>query len=149
MRRLSVTLAALALLAGSLSFAHEDVKLPPGPIHDRHELMEDIGANAKKIGDALKVKDMKTIAAAAEKIAADAKKIPALFPPGSTSPQSRAKAEIWKDWAAFEKSAAELTTTADAVAKAAQSGGDAGAAAKTMFGNCKSCHDAFREPEKD
>ena len=125
------------------------MNLPPGPIKDRHELMENIGKNSKAIGDALKVKDMKAIAPAAAAIAVDAKKIPALFPPGSTSPQSRAKAEIWKDFPTFEKSANDLATAALALEKAAQSNGDVGGAAKTMFGNCKGCHDAFREPDKD
>lgn len=148
MRRLSVSLAVLASLVASTSLAHEEMNLPPGPIKDRHELMEQIGANSKKIGDALKVKDMKAIAPAAEAIAADAKKIPALFPAGSTGPKSRAKPEIWQDFPKFEKSAADLSTSAAALAKAAQSGGDAGSAAKIMFGNCKGCHDAFRVPDE-
>jgi cytochrome c556 len=145
-RTATVPLASL-LLASALAWAHTD-DLPAGPVHDRHELMERIGANAKTIGDALKTKDMAPIPAAAEAIAADARKAPSLFPPGSEHPKSRAQPEIWKDWPKFEALTASLATHAEELAKAAKSGGDAGAAAKTMFGDCKSCHDAFRKPEE-
>lgn len=147
--RILVTLAASLTLLASFSLAHEGMELPPGPIADRHHLMENIGANAKKVGEALKAGDMKAIPPAAEAIAADARKIPSLFPEGTLDPKSRAKEEIWKDFPRFEKISAELATEADALAKAAASGGDAGAAAKEMFSNCKACHDAFRLPEED
>lgn len=145
-----VTLAVLAFtLLAAPALAHQDLDLPPGPIADRHVLMENIGDNAKKVGDALKAQDMKAIPPAAAAIAADARRIPALFPAGSTDPKSRAKAEIWQDFPRFEKLSQELASRADALAKAAAGGGDAGAAAKEMFSNCKACHDAFRAPEED
>jgi cytochrome c556 len=138
----------LVLVAGAVA-AHEEMNLPPGPIKDRHELMEGIGANSKKIGDALKASDKAAIVAPAEAISTDAKKIATLFPPGSTNPQSRAKPEIWQNFGRFEAIADALSTHAQDVAKAARDGGDAGAAAKIMFGDCKACHDAFRVPEKE
>ena len=148
MKKRTLLLAGLAALVSSDVFAHEAMNLPPGPIKDRHELMEGIGDNAKKIGDALKANDVKAIPAAAEGIAASAPKIPGLFPPGSTSDKSRAKPEIWTDFPKFEAGAKALAVHAQDLAKVAKEGGDAGAAAKVMFGDCKTCHDAFRKPEE-
>ena len=127
--------------------AHEG--LPAGPIHERHELMEGIGKSAKAIGDAMKTHKNDVIAAAAEKIHVAAGKVTGLFPKDSTHPKSRAKPEIWAKWAEFEKSAKQLEAHSAELAAAAKTGGDVGAAAKTMFGDCKGCHDQFRTPEKD
>ena len=59
MRRAWMVVGAALLVGGTVNLAwgHE-ANLPPGPIHDRHELMEGIGKNAKKIGDALKAGKM-------------------------------------------------------------------------------------------
>ncbi|HYC55669.1 MAG TPA: cytochrome c, partial [Candidatus Binatia bacterium] len=83
------------------------------------------------------------------KIQADAAKAAALFPKGSTHEYSRAKPEIWDQWAKFEELMKDLEVKAGALASAAKSGGDVGGASKAMFGNCKSCHDQFRKPEED
>jgi cytochrome c556 len=139
------------MLLGTSARAHETKmeELPAGPIRDRHERMEGIGKNAKVIGDAMKSGDFAPVAGAAEKIQADAAKITALFPPGSTHEKSRAKPEIWTDWAKFEAGAKDLGTKAGALATAANDKGDVPAAAKALFGTCKSCHDQFRVPDKD
>jgi len=123
-------------------------ELPAGPIRDRHQLMEGIGKHAKVIGDALKSGRFDPIAAAAEQIQSAAPKIAALFPPGSTHPKSRAKAEIWQDWPTFEEATKRLEANAGAVAAAAHDGGDVRARARALFDTCKSCHDRFRVPEK-
>jgi cytochrome c556 len=157
MRRLLgvMTVLGLCLLWGlGRAAAHEHdhghaEKLPPGPIHDRHELMEGIGEHAKKIGAAIKADDKKAVAPEADAIAAKAEKITGLFPEGSTHPHSRAKPEIWQDWKKFEAAAAQLHKDALELAKVARAGGDAGAASRQMFGACKSCHDSFRVPDDD
>jgi|MudIll2142460700_1097286.scaffolds.fasta_scaffold259297_2 cytochrome c556 len=128
--------------------AQHAVALPAGPIRDRHELMESIGKHAKKIGQAVKANDAKAVVPEAEAIRAEAQKIPALFPPGSTHERSRAKPEIWTDWKKFEASTTGLEQDASALAQAGRDGGDIGAASKKMFANCKSCHDAFRVPKE-
>jgi len=138
---------AVTLCAAGLAFAGSE-SLPPGPILDRHELMEEIGDNAKKIGDALKAGNLDAVGPAAEKIQANAAKALPLFPKGSTHPESRAMPEIWEKWAEFEQSMKEMETKAAELASAAKNKGDVGAAAKAMFGNCKSCHDGFRKPEE-
>lgn len=150
MRWMVAKATAVLLLFGTC--ARAEVKpedLPAGPIRDRHVLMEGIGKNAKVIGDAMKSGDFSPVAGAAEKIQADAAKIAALFPPGSTHEKSRAKPEIWTDWAKFEEGTKELGVKAGALVVAAKSKGDVPAAAKAMFGSCKSCHEQFRLPDKD
>ncbi|MBI1815869.1 MAG: cytochrome c [Deltaproteobacteria bacterium] len=143
--------ALLLPLALTAARAHdvESKDLPAGPIRDRHELMEGIGKNAKAINDATKSGDNLVVQTAAEQIEKDSAKITALFPPGSTFEKSRAKPEIWTNWPKFEDGAKQLTATAGALAAAAKTGGDVPAAAKALFGSCKSCHEQFRVPDKD
>lgn len=137
----------LAAGSGAVALAEHD-DLPAGPIRDRHELMEDIGKNAKTIGDALKAGKLDPVAGAAEAIRANAAKALPLFPKGSTHPDSRAKDEIWTRWEEFKAINDELEVKAGELAAVAKAGGDVGAAADAMFGNCKSCHDDFRKPEE-
>jgi cytochrome c556 len=151
-RTASIALGALTagLLAAAAASSHvhkED--LPAGPIRNRHELMEEIGSNAKVIGDALKAGKTDGVAGAAEAIRAAAGKIPGLFPPGSTHEKSRAKPEIWDKWDRFTNDAGALAREAGALAATAGQG-DLAATKKAsgqMFDACKSCHDAFRLPE--
>lgn len=146
---ISCTVLAAVLVTSGLVLAHDDEdKLPPGPIRDRHELMEGIGKNAKTIGDAMKSGKLDPVADAADKIHASAGKVVALFPKGSSDPASRAKPEIWEQWDRFEKLNKDFEAKSAELAAAAKSGGDVGAAAKAMFGACKSCHDDFRKPEE-
>ena len=142
---LTTTLLTLGLASGALA----SEGLPDGPIHDRHELMEDVGKEAKKVGDALKSGDTSPVAGAATEIARLAGQASAMFPEGSLHEKSRARAEIWQDWEEFDRLMTEMETKATALASAASSEGDVGAAAKAMFGTCKSCHDQFRAPEDD
>lgn len=150
MRKTTTRLVFAATLTFTgLAYAHAAGKeLPAGPIHDRHELMEQVGDHAEIIGKALKSGAHDPIAGAAKSIQADAAKVLALFPKDSTHPASRAKDEIWSDWAKFEQTNKDMESKAGALAAAAGSGGDVGQAAKEMFATCKSCHDAFRKPEE-
>jgi len=122
-------------------------QLPVGPIRDRHELMESIGANAKKVGKAVKAGDNPTVANAAEKINKASGQIVSLYPEGSLHAKSRAKPEIWKNWAEFTADAQKLQDTSAKLVTVAKDKGDIGAASKAMFDTCKSCHDQFRTPE--
>ena len=151
MRRILVTLGATLTLLGAYGVgrAHEDSHdLPAGPIRDRHELMEGIGKSAKRIGEALKSGDLTPVAGAAADIQMRAGKVLPLFPLGSLHKKSRAKPEIWSNWALFESTTKKLEADAGALAATAKSNGDVGAAAKAMFSNCKSCHEQFRVPDK-
>ena len=149
MRKTAIAVGVIMLTGGALRVvsAHE-MDLPPGPIKDRHELMEGIGKNAKIIGDALKAGNHEGIEDAAGKIMTSATKIVALFPKGSTDPKSRAKPEIWTHWQKFQDDAKQLELSAGELVDATHSGGEVKAKADMMFGACKSCHDQFRKPEK-
>lgn len=137
------------LLGGPAALADEDSdKLPPGPIRERHELMEGIGKNAKKIGDAVKGGSLEGVPAAADAIKAAAVRIPSLFPEGSVHEKSRAKPDIWTSWADFKRLSADLEDSAAALAIASRTGLDVAAASRSMFQNCKTCHDRFRVPEE-
>ncbi len=148
-------LVLAALLAGSFALesaarADEAWKnLPPGPIRDRIELMEKVGDDAKAINDALKAGTPADAAAPADDIVALIPKFDALFPEGSTSPDSRAKKNIWAAWDEFEAFSTYLTDAAAEVAIAARDGGDVKAASRKMFKSCKSCHKKFRLPKDD
>jgi cytochrome c556 len=122
-------------------------KLPPGPVSERHDLMEETGKNAKTINDATKSGQPGSIVAPARAIAAAAQRIPGLFPPGSTHPDSRAKPAIWEKFPEFERDAGTLGIRATALADAAAGGGDVSAEVQGLMRACKSCHDEFRAPK--
>lgn len=139
-RRFGIALLVVAGLAGGVSAAD--------PVKERHELMEDVGKHAKQIGNALKAGKAKDAAAPAEAIAAAMDRFVTLFPPGSESPDSRAKPAIWTEREKFDGRARVMKERATAFAKAAASGGDAGAASGPMWKECKTCHDAYRVPKE-
>jgi cytochrome c556 len=153
-RRRAALACALAVAAATLlatpAMADEDhgKELPAGPIRDRHELMEGVGDDAKKIGAATKAGKPADAVAPAQAIAAALEKFPSLFPPGSESPLSRAKPAVWSDKKKFDQLAGEAHEKALALAEAAKSGGDLKAAGGAMFQKCKACHDEFRVPEE-
>jgi cytochrome c556 len=148
----TLTLTTLLIAAGSGGARAEDKPghppLPPGPIKDRHELMEKVGDNAKAIGAAGKANKPADAVEPAESIAAALQKAPSLFPPGSESPLSRAKPTVWSEKAKFDELAMKAHDAALALAATAKSGGDLKAASGTLFKTCKACHDEFRVPEE-
>jgi cytochrome c556 len=143
MRWTGLIVAALVALGASAAYAKDD------PAHERHDLMEGVGKNAKKIGDALKAGKPAEAAAPAQAIADAMDRFGTLFPEGSQSEDSRAKPEIWTERAKFDGMVKGMKEKASAFAAAAKSGGDAGAAAAPMWRECKGCHDAFRVPKED
>jgi cytochrome c556 len=85
----------------------------------------------------------------ADALAALAADLTSLFPEGSDFGETRAKEEIWNDWAAFEKVAGEAKTATSAFASAV-AGGDAetiAAAYRDVGETCKGCHKQFREKD--
>ena len=144
-----VAAAALAVLACTgPARGDEKHELPPGPIHDRHELMEGVGANAKKIGAATKAGKPADAVQPAEDIAAAMEKFVGMFPTGSESPLSRAKPNVWTQKPKFDELAKKNEQAALALAAAAKAGGDLKAPSQAMFQACKACHDEFRVPEE-
>ncbi len=134
---------------------HEHSKLPPGPIRDRHELMEAQGDQAENINNAFNLGaegfDVAVIQRAAQAIAMSAHQIPSLFPKGSTDPNSRALPAIWENWDKFEQLAKQLEEQATSLSNAAAAGDDENLQEKSkkLFATCKSCHDQFRRPKEE
>ena len=130
-------------------------KLPPGPIRDRHMLMEGQGKQAETINDAFSVGsegfDVAMIQRAAQSIAMSAHQIPDLFPKGSTDPNSRALPAIWQNWDKFVALAKQLEDQATSLSNAAAAGDDENLKEKSqkLFATCKSCHDQFRRPKDE
>lgn len=148
-------LLMVVICAAAPAVGHETDKLPAGPIRDRHELMESMGQQAKDINTAFNIGaegfDTGIIQRGAQAIALSAHRIPSLFPPGSTDPNSRALPAIWEHWDTFQQLAAQLEQQAAALSTSAGTGDgeDLSAKADKLFATCKTCHDQFRAPEKD
>lgn len=148
--RVTGFLVLIALLLPPEASAETDLaSLPAGPIRDRVELMEKIGAAAKKINEAAKAGNTQAAIAPAEEIARLTPKFAEMFPEGSTDPKSRAKASIWTNPDEFEAYNEYLAKYALAIAAAAKDGGNVKKAVKKMFKSCKSCHKKYRIPEED
>lgn len=113
----------------------------------------EIGGAFKTINDELRTgaPDMNAVRPAARDLAQRAQLTLGQFPRSSApgpSLQTRAKADIWANQAAFVKLQNEMIAAAKAL-DAAASRGDVAAmkgARDTLGGTCKSCHDRFREP---
>jgi len=150
---LSIGLVAFAPVM--VDAAHEHGKLPPGPISDRHELMESQGQQAQAINDAFSVGsegfDVSIIQRSAQAISLSAHQIPDLFPKGSTDPNSRALPAIWTNWDKFVALAKQLEDQAASLSNAAGSGDTENLQEKAnkMFATCKACHDQFRKPKDE
>jgi cytochrome c556 len=67
-----------------------------------------------------------------------------LFPPGSASGPSEARKEIWYDWAAFDRRAAELEAAAIALKSTAAPSKPPNQAFKRLVGACAACHKTYR-----
>lgn len=142
-RSLCVGLFSLLLLfTSSQLFAQEDV------IKERRKLMKSNGKTVKAIKKAVKKKDYATIEAKAKVIAANMKKLPNLFPEGSTSKKSRAKAAIWKKWDRFMRGTNSNKEVAEFLAEAAAAKDGEKVAILAKGIDCKSCHKSFRKKKK-
>lgn len=154
--RISIAIAVCALSLAACEDKKEtaaDTADPAKAVTQRQDLMKDNGAHVKAINEFVEsgkgtAADVKTHA---EALQANAKRIPALFPAGTSADdmpgKSYAKADIWAKKPEFEKAAYELEEQAEKLAEVAAAG-DA-AAIKTQFASlgkdaCGACHQAFR-----
>jgi len=78
-----------------------------------------------------------------------------LFPEGSTSKKSRAKAEIWQKWDKFTQYRDKVTQAARSLAKAAAAQDQAEVSLQATNvgkswkkGACGECHKSFLKPRK-
>lgn len=90
--------------------------------------------------------DANTFRVAAERASAMANYVPELFPAGSITPNSKAKAELWQQSADFQRLMRDMQSKATTLANVAR-GGDL-EAIKPAFGavgaSCKACHDKYK-----
>ncbi len=121
-------------------------------VKERLAIMKNISGTLKALGKSAKAGKVSGKAAArAAKALAGAKKFTGLFPAGSGSDKvkTRAKPEIWAQWAKFQAADGKLVAALEGVQKAAASG-DAkslDAAVKTARATCGGCHKPFRGPK--
>ena len=136
-------IAAIALSLTSPLFAGDD------PVHERHELMEEVGDAAKPIGQMLKGErdfDADVVMASLRTFDEAAEQFGDLFPPGSeTGEGTEAAPAIWEDRAGFDKALATWSDAVDAaIAANPQTVEETKPVAGPIFNACKGCHDDYR-----
>ncbi len=118
----------------------------------RRAVMKDQAAQMKAIYAVVDAKsgDMADMEQRALKVQADAAKIPAMFPPGTSTTElgdkTHALPAIWQNMDGFKAAASNLETQAGKLAAAAKSGDMAAFAAQFEATGkaCGSCHQDFR-----
>jgi cytochrome c556 len=144
MNRLLTVIACLSMLLPSLAAVAGD-----SPQEKRHEMMENVGDAAKKIGGMMKGEAPFDAAVANASLAVwddVAGTYGELFPEGSESGYgTEAAPAIWTDRAGFEDQLAKFVEAAgSAVAANPQDLEALKAAAGPVFKVCKSCHETYR-----
>ena len=143
-------LGGLALVIAVGCASMETAKMSPAAaVEARQKLMKENGAAWKGVQEKTKAGDMAGVAADADVLAQNAKKIPALFPPGSLEGKTAAKPEIWQKWPEFEASAKTMEVEAGKLRDAAKANNKMATEAMVKeFGKkaCGSCHTPFRVP---
>lgn len=136
--------------AGCASMQNPQTTMTPEQIvAERQKVMKANGDAWKNVQDKAKAGNIAGIAADADVMAQNAKKIPALFPAGSLVGKTAAKPEIWQKWPEFEASAKNFEMEAAKLRDTAKTGNaDATQALVKDFGRkaCGSCHQPFRVP---
>ena len=119
----------------------------------RGNVMKGVGSHASALGQIAKqeVPHFTHMQGHADALMALSNQVLDAFRSESISDKSRAKPEIWSDWAGFESKANDFRTAATAVADAARSGhaGEVGGTLKALFDSCKGCHEDYRKPKKE
>src|SRR5262245_29687718 len=115
----------------------------------RQRLMKLNGAMWNEVQAKAKAGNIEGIAVSAETLALNAQRIPYLFPAGSMTDKSKAKPEVWQQWAEFQADAKKMETESEklrdaARAKNAQLTEDI----VKNYGReaCGTCHTPFRVP---
>lgn len=116
-------------------------------IADRKANFKANGAAMKTIAAAIGDSNRDLITAEAKKIAAWATQIPAYFPEGSENGDTKARAEIWFDFADFTSKAKANEDAANALVRAAATGDPAAmiAGLKNLGASCKACHSTYKD----
>lgn len=135
----------LSLFIVSQGFTQDEV------FQKRRILMEqENDAAVTALVKAVKEKNFTEVELKAKGIMANMDKVLDLFPKGSLSEKSRAKAEIWEKWDEFTKQNEIVKKAAQALADAAKAKDEEGVNTKmkALGDSCTSCHRNFRGPRK-
>jgi cytochrome c556 len=154
-----VIIASALIVGSSLSLSIRAQTPPPAPspskqaIDVRKAAFTLIGNNFKPIGDVLQGRtpfDAAEVQKRASRVAFLSQLLTDTFPDASNVglPDTKAKAEIWSDRAAFDKRLKDFQDHAAVLAQLAvkeSSASDAFKAAATAVAqDCKGCHDSFK-----
>jgi cytochrome c556 len=148
----SVVAASLVALmaAGCATKGGTEAKSAPGEtVAERQRLMKLHGGLWRDIQDKAKANNYDGIAVSAEALALNAPRIPAMFPQGSMTSESKAKPEIWQKWPEFEAAAKKLQSESERLRDAARAKNEEQVQTVMKdFGRnaCGTCHTPFRVP---
>ena len=135
----------LSVFVVSQGYAQDEV------FQKRRLLMEqENDADVKALVKAVKEKNFTEVEVKAKAIVANMDKVLDLFPKGSLSEKSRAKAEIWEKWDEFTKQNETVKKVAQSLADAARAKDEEGVNTKmkALGDGCTNCHRSFRGPRK-
>ena len=140
----------LAVLAAVTGFAVAGVASAEGydPIETRQAGQDLVAADFVGIRAVVNAKDdVKAVANPAKAIARWIRQFPTQFPKGSEQGHNtRARPEIWADFADFQQRANNLADAADKLAQLADAGDTAGVVAQinVVRDACAACHRTYR-----
>jgi cytochrome c556 len=135
------TVTIAGLVGASAAFAAD-------PITDRQTILKGFGDATRPVVAMLKGEAPFDAAKAKTALAAysdGSAKLPALFPDNSRTGKTEASPRIWAEKARFEGLFAKLGKEADAASAAITDEASLKANFPKVLGNCKACHDDFRE----
>lgn len=140
--KMTSRLAVVAMLAAGAAFAAEATD---PTVKAWQEAMGGGAGHAKTLGEMAKgamAYDAAAAEAAKAALVAEAAAIPDLFRTQASDPKSKAKAEIWANYADFEAKAKALGDAAAALDTSSPETIGAGMAG--VGGACKACHETYR-----
>lgn len=119
------------------------------PIAARQKILKSFGKTTKPVVGMLQGKtafNLPTVQTALKTIVAGTKDLPNLFPPNSkTGEKTKALPKIWEDKTDFVRRFSKLGKDAAAAETAITDEASLKANMGKVLGNCKSCHDNYRQ----
>jgi cytochrome c556 len=148
MRKVLMTAAMLGFSFSGLALAQSVTMKPDEIIAARQGGMALVGGLAETMKAAVASgAEVKPFAEGAASMAKWGKQYTSLYPNGTqTGLDTKAKPEIWSDWAGFEKADAAFVTASEKLEEAAKSGDKAAFAAafKDVGATCGGCHRNYK-----
>ncbi len=142
MIKLRSAVLAGAVLAAAAGIANADA------LSDRQTILKGWGDATRPVGGMLKGEapfELAKVQAALDAYIAGAPKLPALFPDNSKTGKTEASPKIWEEKAKFDPMWAKLADDAKAARVAIVDEASFKANIGKVLGNCKACHDNYRE----